>query len=158
MTAPSIISALLARYRENRGDYRSQNYKEFRLRIEFIDPFFKALGWDVANTAGDAEAYKEVVHEDKIKVGATSKAPDYAFRIGGARKFFVETKAPSVHIKQDISAAYQLRRYGWSSKLPLSILTNFEEFAIYDCRIRPDSNDHASKARISYIRGVAEVG
>ena len=151
MTAPAIIAELVTRYRDNRDDYRSQNYKEFRLRVEFIDPFFKALGWDVANKAGDAEAYKEVVHEDTIKVGTASKAPDYAFRIGGTRKFFVETKAPSVPIKQDISAAYQLRRYGWSSKLPLSILTNFEEFAIYDCRIRPDSSDRASKARVLYI-------
>ena len=151
MTAPAIIAELVARYKDNKDDYRSQNYKEFRLRIEFIDPFLKALGWDVANTAGDAEAYKEVVHEDTIKIGTASKAPDYAFRIGGTRKFFVEAKAPSVQIKQDINAAYQLRRYGWSSKLPLSILTNFEEFAVYDCRIKPDSNDRASKARVSYI-------
>ena len=52
-----------------------------------------------------------------------------------SRKFFVEAKKTSVNIKDDISPAFQLRRYAWSAKLPLSILTDFEEFAVYDCRI-----------------------
>ena len=61
-----------------------------------------------------------------IKIFGANKAPDYAFRIGGTRKFFVETKAPILDVISDVSAAYQLRRYAWSAKLPLSVLTNFE--------------------------------
>ena len=38
-----------------------------------------------------------------------------------------------------------------SAKLPLSILTDFEEFAVYDCRIKPDKSDKASTARILYL-------
>jgi hypothetical protein len=50
-----------------------------------------------------------------------------------------------------MAAAFQLRRYGWSAKLPLSILTNFDEFAVYDCRqLKPASSDGASTARILY--------
>ena len=52
----------------------------------------------------------------------------------------------------DADAAYQLRRYGWSSKLPLSILTNFECFAFYDCRVRPNRRDKALQACIRYLR------
>ncbi len=33
----------------------------------------------------------------------------------------------------------------------LSILTDFEEFAVYDCRIKPDKSDKASTARIMYL-------
>lgn len=44
----------------------------------------------------------------------------------------------------------QLRRYAWSSKLPLSILSSFDELAIYDCRTAPKEGDKASTARISY--------
>ncbi|MFO7898127.1 MAG: hypothetical protein R6V58_03590 [Planctomycetota bacterium] len=69
---------------------------EAAVRIEFINPFFQALGWDVANAAGYADQYKEVVHEDSVLVGTATKAPDYSFRIGGIRKFFVEAKKPSV--------------------------------------------------------------
>jgi len=95
--------------------------------------------------------YNDVVHEDSIKIGIATKAPDYSFRIGGTRKFFVEAKKPSVNIGQDVSPAFQLRSYGWSAKLPLSILTDFEEFAVYDCRVRPEKNDKASTARTLYV-------
>lgn len=112
---------------------------------------FKALGWDIDNEQGYAEAYKEVVHEDAIKVGGKSRAPDYSFR-GGTHKFFLEAKKPSVNIKDDLPSAFQIRRYAWSAKLPLSILTDFEELAVYDCRIQPNPTDKAATARIRYLK------
>ena len=151
MKAPQEIIDLVARFDQNLEAYQSGRYNETQIRREFIDPFFKALGWDVENTSGYAEAYKDVIHEDAIKIGSANKAPDYSFRIGGTRKFFIEAKKPSVNIGEDIGPAYQLRRYAWSAKLPLSILTDFEEFAVYDCRIKPDKNDKASTARIIYL-------
>jgi len=127
MPAPQEVSELVKRFDRNRESYRSSEYNETQARREFIDPFFKALGWDIDNEQGYAEAYKDVVHEDAIKIGGATKAPDYAFRIGGARKFFVEAKRPGVDIKNDPDPAYQLRRYAWSAKLPLSILTDFSD-------------------------------
>ena len=151
MTTPSPVLELVERFDRNRQAYRSGHYNETQVRREFIDPFFEALGWDVANKQGYAEAYKDVVHEEALKVGGGTKAPDYGFRIGGTRKFFVEAKKPSVDIKGDIHPAYQLRRYAWSAKLQLSILTDFEEFAAYDCRIKPDKTDKSSTARVLYF-------
>ena len=144
------ISSLVDRFERNIEAYRSPAYNETQLRREFIDPFFEALGWDVTNKAGYAEQYKDVIHEDAIKVAGATKAPDYCFRIGGARKFFLETKKPSVDIKEQTSPAYQLRRYAWSAKLPISILTDFEELAIYDCRLRPKPNDKPSAGRVRF--------
>ncbi len=152
MITPPEIRKLVERYHDNRDDYIASGYKEAQVRKEFIDPFFRALGWDLDNDAGHAEAYKDVVHEDAIKIGGASKAPDYSFRVGGTRRFFVEAKKPSVNVKEDVAPAYQLRRYGWSAKLPLSILTDFEELAVYDCRVRPHVGDKASVARIIYMR------
>lgn len=151
MTIPHEMLGLTGRFNNNREAYRSGTYNETQLRREFIDPFFKILGWDVDNEKGYAEAYKDVIHEDSIKVGGMTKAPDYCFRIGGVRKFFVETKKPSVNLKDDADPAFQLRRYAWSAKLPLSILTDFEEFVVYDCRIKPDKSDKPSTARILYL-------
>ncbi len=82
------ISELVERYRRNRETYTSGQYNETQLKREFLDPFFELLGWDIDNKHGYAEAYKDVVHEDAIKIGVSTKAPDYSFRIGGARKFF----------------------------------------------------------------------
>ena len=151
MKAPQEIFALVARFEQNLEAYQSGKYNETQIRREFIDPFFKVLDWDVENTAGYAEAYKDVIHEDAIKIGSVSNAPDYSFRVGGARKFFVEAKKPSVNIAGDVGPAYQVRRYAWSAKLPLSILTDFEEFAVYDCRVKPDKSDKATTARIIYM-------
>jgi len=151
MLFPAEVAELIERFDCNLNSYRLGRYNETQVRQEFVNPMLEALGWDIYNKQGYAEAYKDVVHEDAIKVGGTTKAPDYCFRIGGTRKFFLEAKKPSVNIKEDISPAFQLRRYAWSAKLPLSILTDFEEFAVYDCRIKPVKTDKASTARILYM-------
>lgn len=149
-SCPQAVLDLVNRFDEHRDQYRGDAYNETQTRREFIDPFFKALGWDIDNEQGLAEAYKDVIHEDAIKIGGATKAPDYCFRIGGTRKFFVEAKKPAVGLETDPEPAYQLRRYAWTSKLLLSILTDFEEFAVYDCRIRPKLGDKASAARVFY--------
>ncbi|OHB57100.1 MAG: hypothetical protein A2Y12_20675 [Planctomycetes bacterium GWF2_42_9] len=145
---PEIIQQLVENFGRNVESFKGAGYNETQVRREFIDPFFETLGWDIQNKSGTAAAYKDVIHEDTIKVGTSTKAPDYGFRIGGTKKFYLEAKKPAVNISTDISPAYQLRRYAWSAKLPLSILTDFEEFSVYDCQIRPNANDKASTARI----------
>ena len=152
MSAPPVIADLVERFDQQSDAYKSGQYNEAQLRQEFIDPMFKALGWDMENISGYAEAYKDVIHEDAIKIGGATKAPDYCFRIGGTRKFFLEAKKPSVDIKSDAHPAFQLRRYAWSAKLPLSVLTDFEEFAAYDCRVKPALSDNAAAARVLYLQ------
>ena len=148
---PHAIHRLIKHFDRQLDQVRSPDYNETQLRIDFINPMFAELGWDMDNRQGYAEQYREVVHEDRIKVAGATKAPDYSFRIGGSRKFFLEAKKPSVNIKENWEPAYQLRRYAWSAKLPISILTDFEELAIYDCRIQPKQLDKASAARREYI-------
>ncbi|MBN1339708.1 MAG: N-6 DNA methylase [Bacteroidales bacterium] len=145
------IARLVERFGEHADAYRNSAYNEHQTRIDFINPFFKALGWDMDNEQGFAEAYREVFHEDKLKVGGSTKAPDYAFTLFGQRKFFVDAKKPAIRIKDDIAPAYQVRRYGWSAKVPVSIVTNFGELAIYDCSKKPNATDKASVSRIKYL-------
>lgn len=150
MPIPQSLLDKIQQFDDNIQSYKAVSYNETTVRHDFIDPMFNALEWDVNNTQGYAEAYREVIHEDAIKIEGKSKAPDYCFRIGGMRKFFVEAKKPAVNVKDSIDPAFQLRRYAWSAKLPLSVLTDFEEFAVYDCLIPPDKNDLPGKARIFY--------
>jgi len=153
MTAPEQVKRLVEQFEAHRETYRSPGYHETQVRREFIDPLFEALGWDVFNRKGYSEAHKEVIHEDAIRVGGRTKAPDYCFRAGGGqRTFFVEAKKPAVDVGEAIDPAFQLRRYAWSAKLPLGILTDFEEFSVYDCRIRPAKTDKASTGRILYVK------
>ena len=72
MSAPQIILDLIERFERNLDDYKSGVYNETQVRREFIDPFFEALGWDVNNKEGNAEAYKDVIHEDAVKVSGVT--------------------------------------------------------------------------------------
>ena len=147
-TAKQGVAKLVKIFKDNINQYKLSTYKEAQVRKEFIDKFFKLLGWDVDNEAGDSERFKEVISEDSIKIEGKTKAPDYAFRIGGQRIFFVEAKKPAVNLKINPESAYQLRRYAWNVQIPISILTDFEEFIVYDCRVKPNEKDNSSVARI----------
>ena len=114
---------------KNIKEYKNANYNETQVRINFINPFFKELGWDVDNEKGYTREYRDVVHEDKVKIDGKSKAPDYCFKIGGKRYFFVEAKKPSVDLQTSKESAFQIRSYGWSAGLTLCILTDFADFA-----------------------------
>jgi predicted type IV restriction endonuclease len=127
--ARAQVEQLVEQFHRNLDAYKRPEYKETQVRVEFIDPFFEALGWDVRNSKGRAEQYKDVVHEEALKVAGATRAPDYCFRISGTRRFFLEAKRPSVAIKGDVRPAYQLRRYAWSAKLALSIVTDFDDSA-----------------------------
>ncbi len=151
-TAPAIIHKLVETFEQNLDSYRSSK-NETELRREFLDKFFTALGWDVANEKGYDELGKEVIHEFSVDVAGQQKKADYAFRVGRGEKFdfLVEAKKPSVKIESSTEAAFQIRRYGWSAKLPINILSDFEHFAVYDCRTKPSYNDKASMGRIMLI-------
>ena len=149
---PDIIQKLVDQFHENRDQYLSAAYNEEQTRAEFINPFFEALGWDVTNKAGNSPAYMDVVFEGSLRVGDIANAPDYTFRVGPARKFFVEAKKPDVRINFHPDPARQIRRYSWTAKLPLGILTNFAELAVYDCRTPPKPSEQASHARLKYIK------
>jgi hypothetical protein len=148
---PQTIIDLVDAFDRNLEAYRSPQYKEAEVRCEFIDPFFDALGWDVQNKRKYAENYKDVVHEPSLEEESGSRAPDYSFQPGGQLKFYVEAKKPVVNLDRDPGPAHQLRMYGWTKQLPLSILTNFAEFAVYDCRVEPKSADNPAVARLQYL-------
>ena len=81
-SAPSLVLDLVERFERNRDEYTSGKYNETQLRNEVLNPFFEALGWDVDNRQGYAEAYKDVIHEDAIRIGAATKGEDCDHRTG----------------------------------------------------------------------------
>jgi type I restriction-modification system DNA methylase subunit len=146
------IARLCKYFADNRQAFLAPGVKEAHVRLSLIDPLFEALGWDLRNTAMIAPQYREVVTEDSLEIEGQQKAPDYAFRVGTLSKFYTEAKKCGININADPGPAYQLRRYGWSAKVPLSILTDFEEFGVYDCSLRPKPADKASFGRIQYYK------
>jgi hypothetical protein len=146
------VTKLCRYFTTNREAFLAPGVKEAHVRQSLIDPLFEALGWDVRNKGMTAPQYREVVPEDSLDVEGHQKAPDYTFRVGSLAKFYAEAKKCGVNIASDPAPAFQLRRYGWSAKLALSILTDFEELGVYDCTMRPRPSEKASNARIQYFR------
>ena len=146
--APQKIIDLVEHFSIQLADYKAGKYNETQLRRDFLDPFFAELGWDMTNEEQAAERYREVINEVSVEVEGKAKAADYAFRIGGSTVFFLEAKKPSVNVGTSADAAFQIRRYAWSAKLPISIVSDFEQLAIYDCRNKPNHSDPVLTGRI----------
>jgi len=125
---------------------------EAQTRLDYIDPMFRALGWDVGNEKALNQFDREVLVEEPTESGenAAKKHPDYTFRIAGARMFFVEAKRPSVDVGTCQTASLQIRRYAWSAQLPVSALTDFEALALYDCTVPTKPGDDARTGREFY--------
>ncbi len=145
------MKLLIEKFEEQLSYYKTIDYNETQVRRDFIDPFFAALGWDVENKNGEPESLREVKLEYKLKVGSARKSPDYSFNIRGKSKFFAEAKKPFVSIKDQPEPALQVRNYAWNGSLLVSVVTDFEEFAIYDCTRKPRKLDRASTKRLKYI-------
>ncbi len=147
-TAPAEIVVLVERFRQQSPAYRAGRYNETQLRRDFLDPLFEALGWDVSNRKNYSERFREVIHEVSVEVGGQARAADYAFQSGGGVLFFLEAKKPSINIETDPEPAFQIRRYAWSAKLPVSLLSDFEHLAVYDTRVKPVQGDPAHIGRV----------
>lgn len=144
------LQVLVDKYNNDSEHYRSKKYNETQLRTDFLDQFFSILGWDLTNSSGKSTNEREVLVEEglKAKAGENTKKPDYTFRLYSERKFFVEAKKPSVNISTDCEPAKQIRRYGFTAKLKISVLSNFEYTAIYDCSNKVDETDQVSNSRV----------
>lgn len=142
-TAHNTVKQLIADFKAHEAHYRSPKYQEAEVRADFIDKLFTALGWDVAHDH-QKNPYEQEVKVEKAQRQAQEKAQkraDYAFSLAPDYKtvqFFVEAKKPSLTLRQNRDGYFQTAKYGWNAQTGVSLLTDFEEIVIIDCRAKPD--------------------
>ncbi len=130
------VQELVDKFHAHRETYLAPTYNESQVRLDFIDPLFEALGWDVRNVAGLNAFDREVLVESGIVIGPGR--PDYGFRIERQIRFFVEAKAPHVAL-QRTEVILQAKRYAWNTRtVAFAVVTDFEEFRLYEATTRPD--------------------
>lgn len=157
----SLIRAAVAQFARNETYYRTTDFDEESTREQFINRFFDALGWDVVDAAGHGQQ-REVVFHPRLRTepgvagreewdedltaeqlaarNPVTQVPDYAFRVEGVTRFYVEAKRagasadarPSVH---------QLKTYAWSQPTRVGVLTNFRELRVFETLARPVYDD-----------------
>lgn len=132
----SLIIQKVEDFLSNKEEYLSHHFHEASARARFIDPLFIALGWNFEQTDLKMQQW-DVLRE--YSDHSTTKRPDYAFRINGELKFFVEAKAPWVPLTKK-EPVFQAKRYAFSTngKAPIVILTDFEEFRVFNALKKPN--------------------
>ena len=110
-----------------------EKLSEYDIRDSYISVLFKALGWNWDNE-GLSPTELEVLREFKVKAGR----PDLKFCIYGQPKFYVETKKWRVEFT--FREIHQAWSYGYSSGHSFSILSNFNQLLVIDCRNTPIGN------------------
>ena len=84
-------------------------YNEHSCRIEFIDPFLKILGWDVANENGAAPQYRDAIADN---YSSRSDRTDYTMTLRVLAKFYTQAKQPTLDITNVADPAIHTRKYG----------------------------------------------
>ncbi len=134
------VGKLVDSFRANELHYLAADYQEAEVRKDYIDKFFKALGWDVDHDEQKNPRAQEVKVERGQQQGAARKRADYAFCLAPNYldvRFFVEAKKPSVQLP-NADDCFQTIRYGWNSQNPIAVLTNFKHFVVLDSRYKPN--------------------
>ena len=104
MSAPDAVLELVERFERNLEAYRRRLQRDPGAPRVHRPSLRGARLGRRQQAAATPRPTRTSIHEDAIKVGGDTKAPDYCFRIGGTRKFFVEAKKPAVNIKDDTGA------------------------------------------------------
>jgi adenine-specific DNA-methyltransferase len=107
--------------------------------MDFLDPFFRALGWDIENKAGLIPQHREVEIESRTQVGSRQKRADYLFRTDRQDRFVCEAKKPAEILHA--GHAFQAKRYAWNKGLVLAMLSDFEEFKVYVVGSKPHPDE-----------------
>jgi type I restriction-modification system DNA methylase subunit len=145
-----IVRQLVELFDSRKTQIMKQDYLETSVRTEFLDDFFKALGWDIKNRTHLGEVRLESGLKPRTD-GKKGRA-DYEFNLGRGKSFFVEAKKPFEKLETNAHHAVQARRYAFSAKHPVVILSDFEEFSVYPGRgVEPKAGDGAEVARLDGI-------
>ncbi len=153
MCTKDQLQSLVDRYNHAKAEGQLDDASEETIRM-WINELLGLFDWDVQNA-------HQVLQERKLdkdskerlrEIESTNNKPDYTLVNGGVRVAYLDAKSLGVSIETDAKVAFQIRSYGWSAGTLFSFVTNFEEFAIYDCSIKPSISDSASIARVRYFR------
>lgn len=123
------LNRLVEAFGKRAAELKQPGCAQAQLRDEFLNPWFRALGWDMENRAGLIQTEREVEIESATQIGGRPKRADYFFRTDKLGRFVCEAKTPSgaLHAR----AAFQAKRYAWNKGVPVAVLTDFDELKIF---------------------------
>ena len=124
-----------------------RHVKEAQVEDAYIKPLFRLLNWNTANR-GLPHGREEFIVQASIQVGRSMKEPDYLLqtpdeKTGLMKKWlFIEAKHPKYDLTLETRYIRQVYQYAHSTlsssddahnQVRLALLTDFEEFRLFDC-------------------------
>lgn len=132
------LNTLVQRYHRKLTSGEVMQMDEAALRNDFLDPFWRALGWDLENSTGLPQSLRDVEIETRVHIQGRQKRADYLFRTDGVGRFICEAKRPGELSRLD---AYQAQRYAFNLSLYPAILSNFGSLRLYIVGGKPDQSE-----------------
>lgn len=145
------LTELIAEYNKFKEQGRLDLTSEETIRT-WLNELLAIFGWDVRDTSQilQEKVLSKIEKEKLIEIGSQNSRPDYTFKIAKQKLTFLDAKDITIKIIEDREAAFQIKSYGWSILAPCAFISNFEEFAIYDCTYMPERGQDASLGRLYF--------
>ena len=145
------LASLVARFDREHPHFTNPDYNEAMVRADFLDPFFRALGWDVGNSKGLIHTEREVDIEVRTALSGRQTRADYVFRIARVERFTCEAKKPAETLHA--GHIYQAKRDAFARGIPIAVLSDFEELKLYIVGSRPRlSEPHVGEYKKLHFR------
>lgn len=99
-----------------------KQYHEAKTKQGFVQPLFRSLGWDFDDV-------DEVTPEENVSKGRV----DYAFKIKGVSRFYLETK----HLKADLNNTEFIKQavtYAYNKGVTWAGLTSFDHLRLFNAQ------------------------
>lgn len=141
-SAYGAVQELARNFAAHQVRYLAASYQEAEARVDLIDTLLMALGWDVRHEQQRNPYQQEVRIERHVLVRGAKRRADYALFIQPEfqrERLFIEAKRPA-HALKNADYYFQAIRYAFSRGHALTVLTNFRELHVLDCRAKPDIN------------------
>lgn len=125
---------------------------EEKIRSGYLNKLLELFGWNLSDTT-------QVIEEKKLNGRAKKKLneirsphlkPDYQLLDRGVLRLYLDAKTSTEDFTLSKSVAFQIRSYGWSSELDISIVSNFGMFGVYDTTFRPSDDMQANYRAIFF--------
>jgi len=145
------LTELIAEYNRFKKQGKLDLTSEETIRT-WLNNLLAIFDWDVRDTSQILqEKVLSKAEKEKLKeIGSQNTRPDYTFRIARQKLTFLDAKDITVKIIDDAEAAFQIKSYGWSILAPCAFISNFEEFAIYDCTYTPEQGQDPTLGRLYF--------
>ena len=132
------LSELISEYKKFKETGKLDLTSEETIR-SWLNKLLEIFDWDVRDTSQILqEKVLSKAEKEKLKgISSQYTRPDYTFKIAKQKLSFLDAKDITININKDADAAFQIKSYGWSISAPCAFISNFEEFAIYDCTYIP---------------------